>query len=194
MATNDFVYFCIGSGFNADSQATYLAALAALGYPSTGFNTGTAFANQLNKVWRQGTAGSAVMGEFVKQFGLDFLDAGSLSTLLANFNTAVKQAAGQTAQVVTFSATPVFDCSKGLKFEITLTGNVTSSTLTNVPNGASLTFMIKQDGTGGRTFVPPGSLPIDTIDPTANAASIQSFEVSSTGVIRYATPMMVNPA
>ena len=81
MAVNDFVYFCIGSGFNADSQATYAAALAALGYPSTGFNTGVALANQLNKVWRQGTAGSAVMGEFVKKYGLDFLDAGALATL-----------------------------------------------------------------------------------------------------------------
>jgi hypothetical protein len=192
--TNDFVYFCIGTGANTDTQATYLAALAALGYPSTGFNTGTALANQLNKVWRQGSAGTAVLGAFVTQFNLDFLDAGNLATLLTNYNSAVKQASGQSAQVVTFSATPVFDCSKGQKFEITLTGNVTSSTITNVLPGMSLVFTIKQDATGGRTFVPPASVPLDTIDPTANAANVQTFEVSTGSVIRYSSPMMVNPA
>lgn len=194
MATNDFVYFCIGTGANTDTQATYAAALAALGYPSTGFNTGTALANQLNKVWRQGSAGTAVLGAFANQYGLDFLDAGSLSTLLANFILAVRQAAAQTAQVVTFSATPVFDCSKGQKFEITLTGNVTSSTLTNVLPGMSLTFTVKQDATGNRTFVNPSGLPLDTIDPTPNAASLQTFEVSTTSVIRYSSSLMVNPA
>jgi hypothetical protein len=194
MATNDFEYFCIGSGANTDSQATYLAALVALGYPSTGFNTGEALANQLNKVWRQGSAGSAVLGAFVTQFGTDFLDAGSLSTLLASFNAAIKQASGQSTNVVIFSATPVFDCSKGQKFEITLTGNVTSSTLTNLLPGMSLVFTIKQDATGGRTFVPPAGLPIDPIDLTANAASLQTFEVSSGSVIRYSSPMMSNPA
>lgn len=191
--TNDFVYFCTGTGANTDTQATYIAALAALGYPSTGFNTGTALANQLNKVWRQGTAWANVLGALLNQYGMDALDNGVPATLLANLVTAIRQASAQTAQVVTFSATPVFDCSKGQKFEITLTGNVTSSTLTNVLPGMSLTFTIKQDATGTRTFVPPSGLPIDTIDPTANAASLQTFEVSTASVIRYSSPMMVNP-
>lgn len=192
--TNDFIWFGTGGGANVDSQATYLAALTALGYPSTGFNTGTAFANQLNKVWRQGTAWSKVLGDLLNQFGMDALDNGVPATLLANLITAIKASSGQSTQVVTFSATPVFDCSKGQKFEITLTGNVTSSTITNVLPGMSLVFTIKQDGTGSHTFVPPATVPLDTIDPTANAASVQTFEVSSSSVIRFSSPMMVNPA
>lgn len=192
--TNDFIWFGTGGGANVDSQATYLAALTALGYPSVGFNTGTAIANQLNKVWRQGTAWSKVFGDLLNQYGMDALDNGVPATLLANLIIAIKQASGQTTNVVAFSATPVFDCSKGQKFEITLTGNVTSSTLTNVVAGMNLVFTIKQDGTGAHTFVPPAGVPLDTIDPAANAASIQKFEVSSSSVIRYSSPMMSNPA
>ena len=192
--TNDFIWFGTGSGANVDTQAVYAAALAALGYPSVGFNTGTAFANQLNKVWRQGTAASKVLGDLANQYGFDWLDNGNAATLLANLISAIKAVSGQLSQVVAFSATPVFDCSKGQKFEITLTGNVTSSTITNVQPGMSLVFTIKQDGTGSRTFVPPAGVPLDTIDPTANSASVQTFEVSSASVIRFSSPMMVNPA
>jgi hypothetical protein len=188
--TNDFLAFAIGGGANVDSQATF----AASGYLGPGFSTGTAFSNQLNKVWRQSSTWANVLGSFLNQAQLDALDNGTPATLLTSLTTAVKAAVGQTAQVVTFSATPVFDCSKGLKFEITLTGNVTSSTLTNVPNGVTIQFTIKQDGTGGRTFVPPSGVPIDTIDPTANAASVQKIEVSSTGAFRAATPMVVSAA
>lgn len=192
--TNDFIWFGTGGGANVDSQATYAAALAALGYPSVGFNTGTAFANQLNKVWRQGTAWSKVLGDLLNQYGMDALDNGVPATLLANLVIAIKQASGQTTNVVTFSATPVFDCSKGQKFEITLTGNVTSSTLTNLVAGMNLVFTIKQDGTGSHTFVAPTGVPLDPIDPTANSVSIQKFEVSSASVVRYSSPMMSNPA
>lgn len=192
--TNDFIWFGTGGGANVDSQATYLAALTALGYPSVGFNTGTAFANQLNKVWRQATAASKILGDLANSFGQDWLDNGVPATLLANLITALKQLSGQTTNVVTFSATPVFDCSKGQKFEITLTGNVTSSTIINVLPGMSLVFTIKQDGVGSHTFSPPATVPLDTIDPTINAASIQTFEVSSASVIRFSSPMMVNPA
>lgn len=192
--TNDFIYFCTGTGANTDSQATYAAALAALGYPSTGFNTGTALANQLNKVWRQGTAWAFVLGALLNQYGMDALDNGAPATLLTNLITAIRQVSAQTAQLVAFSTTPVFDCSKGQKFEITLTGNVVSSTLTNVSPGMSLTFTVKQDATGGRTFAPPSGLPLDTIDPTANAASLQTFEVSTASVIRASSGMVVSAA
>jgi len=188
--TNDFLAFAIAGGANVDSQATY----AASGYLGPGFNTGTAFANQLNKVWRQSSTWAAVLGLFLNQAQLDALDNGSTATLLASLTTAVKAASGQTSQVVAFSATPVFDCSKGLKFEITLTGNVTSSTLINVPVGVTIVFTIKQDGTGSRTFVPPVGVPLDTIDPAANSVSIQKFEVASTGVIRVSGPMTSSAA
>src|ERR1700676_4375464 len=59
-------------------------------------------------------------------------------------------------QVATvFSATPVFNSLVASSFQITLTGNVTSSTVSNPTAGQEITFIITQDGTGGRTFAWP---------------------------------------
>ena len=61
-------------------------------------------------------------------------------------------------------------------FKLTLTGNVTSSTLTNPVAGEPISFEICQDATGGRTFVPPTNvLNMGTIVSTANACSTQEF-------------------
>lgn len=80
---------------------------------------------------------------------------------------------------VTYSATPEFDVSQGNWFFITLTGNVTSSTITfgdaTPYNGQQIEIRIKQDGTGGHTFV----LPVDVlgarnsyIDAAANTTTV----------------------
>ena len=77
---------------------------------------------------------------------------------------------------VAFSATPTFDASTAASFKLTLTGNVTSSTLTNAVAGEPINFEICQDATGGRTFVPPANvLNMGTIVSTANACSTQEF-------------------
>src|ERR1041385_584612 len=77
---------------------------------------------------------------------------------------------------VAFSATPTFDASTAASFKLTLTGNVTSSTLTNAVAGEPVNFEICQDATGGRTFVPPTNvLNMGTIVSTANACSTQEF-------------------
>lgn len=63
------------------------------------------------------------------------------------------------AYTVSFSATPTFDLVNGVTQTITLTGNVTSSTITatayTLVAGTRLVLRIIQDGTGGRTFVWP---------------------------------------
>jgi len=86
-----------------------------------------------------------------------------------------------TLATVTFSATPIFDASTASTFKLTLTGNVTSSTLANAVAGEPLAFEICQDATGGRTFVPPanvqGWLPIAT---AANACSLEVFYFDGT--------------
>lgn len=75
-----------------------------------------------------------------------------------------------------FSATPVFDASAGSSFTITLTGNVTSSSVTNPTAGQAITFIITQDGTGSRTFAFPANFKGATaIDSAANHVSVQSF-------------------
>jgi hypothetical protein len=81
-----------------------------------------------------------------------------------------------TLTTVAFSATPTFDASTAASFKLTLTGNVTSSTLSNAVAGEPISFEICQDGTGGRTFVPPANvLNMGTIVNTASACSTQEF-------------------
>lgn len=83
---------------------------------------------------------------------------------------------------VAFSATPVFDLTATNVFLITLTGNVTSSTLINPPAAGltrnTATFIVIQDSTGGRSFSWPantsGGILIDST-ALANAHTSQSF-------------------
>lgn len=79
---------------------------------------------------------------------------------------------------VSFSATPVFNAGSFAlpTFTITLTGNVTSSTVSNPVAGQTITFIITQDGTGSRTFTWPANFKgASTIAPDANNISVQSF-------------------
>ncbi len=79
---------------------------------------------------------------------------------------------------VTFSATPTFTAlsTTADSWTITLTGNVTSSSLVSATTGELLTFNICQDGSGAHTFVPPGNvLNMGTVDSTASACSHQTF-------------------
>jgi hypothetical protein len=87
---------------------------------------------------------------------------------------------------VTFSATPAFDASKRVQV-LTLTGAVTSSTVTGLTQFRRVTFMIKQDGSGSHSFVWPTNVygGMD-IDPTANTVNSQEF-ASPDGSILCAT-------
>src|ERR1035441_1010823 len=84
-------------------------------------------------------------------------------------------------QVVTLSATPVFDASTGSGFKITLTSSftVTSSTLINTAaDQTTSSFMIVQDSTGSHPFVWPSNVHNPgTVSPAANSRSTQQFMV-----------------
>jgi hypothetical protein len=90
---------------------------------------------------------------------------------------------------VTFSATPTFDAGSFSAFFMTLTGNVTSSTISGMVKGQLVTFVITQDGTGGRTFAFPatvkGAFPVN---PTAGSTSVQTFIFDGSNFQPY-TPM-----
>ncbi len=93
---------------------------------------------------------------------------------------------------VTFSATPTFDASLGNTQTITLTGNVTSSTLSNCSAGEWLVFDITEDATGGRTFVAPTTLKgFGTINTTASKHNVQMFYCDGTNAWA-ASPMQSN--
>jgi len=83
---------------------------------------------------------------------------------------------GSGLKVVTFSATPTFNARDGNTQKITLTGNVTSSTLSNATMGEQIHFLICQDGTGSRTFVWPTNVKGGmTIGATLSTCSAQNF-------------------
>lgn len=95
-------------------------------------------------------------------------------------------------QVVTFSATPVFNAAAAASFKMTLTGNVTSSTLSGAFAGQIVIFEIVQDGSGNHTFAWPANVHnADSIVPTAGAICVQAFEFD--GSYFYPVgPMTVN--
>jgi hypothetical protein len=77
---------------------------------------------------------------------------------------------------VTFSTTPTFDASLGNTQKITLTGNVSSSTLSNASAGEQIMFITCQDSTGNRTFAWPSNVKGGmTIGSTASKCSTQGF-------------------
>lgn len=85
---------------------------------------------------------------------------------------------------VTFSATPTFDASTSATFKLTLTGNVTSSTLSNAVAGEPISIEICQDATGGRTFVAPANmLGFGPISTTANACTAQDLAYDGTNAV-----------
>ena len=92
-----------------------------------------------------------------------------------------------TYTAVTFSATPTFTFGFGANtFKITLTGNVTSSTVASNAAGQPATWVICQDGTGGRTFAWPANFfGAMTIGSTLSKCNTQSF--TSDGTNFYAT-------
>lgn len=71
---------------------------------------------------------------------------------------------------------PVFNGTNGLGQFLVLTQDVASSTAINQPKGIPVTFVLKQDGTGGRAMVwPAGFVNPPAINPAPNGATIQSF-------------------
>jgi hypothetical protein len=93
-----------------------------------------------------------------------------------------------TLQTVTYSATPAFHAGLSNNFKLTLTGNVTSSTLNWAAVGQIINFVICQDSTGGRTFAWPlnvkGGM---TIGATASTCSAQQFICDGTNAYALST-------
>lgn len=187
MAINEFLPQAAEPGANVASQATY----GGSGFQTTGQQPGIGLSAFFNKVWRQGSMGMAVIGQFINNvLGVDVLDHGyasgaaEVTALEGQFAAALSTFVGGIGSPkevdVAFSATPVFDCSLAnpvlAVFLITLTGNVTSSTLTNLQKGQKVVFIIVQDSFGAHTFVWPANVsgPGD-IDPGAGIVSRQEF-------------------
>ena len=84
---------------------------------------------------------------------------------------------------VPFSATPTFTANSATltPFNLTLTGNVTSSTLSNAVAGQALTFRLCQDGHGNYAFTwPLEVLGGGIVSPIAFGCSTQQFWYNGT--------------
>ncbi|MDN8543367.1 hypothetical protein QZH36_18345 [Erwinia sp. BC051422] len=87
MAKNDFKPFATGESANVLSQADY----EALDATANGFQTGIARSEQLNKVWRQASTMSHVIGQFIADnSGEDVKDDGNTEEILGNFQKALQ--------------------------------------------------------------------------------------------------------
>lgn len=157
-----------------------------------------------NQFWRGPTSGSAAPPTVGAIVGADLPNPGasslggvqSIAAVTHQFLTSIStlgvptqaqpaftdisgliKASQQPALVATaFTATPVFDASAGSSFTITLTGAVTSSSVTNPTAGQTITFIITQDGSGSHAFAFPANFKGATvIDSAANHVSVQSF-------------------
>lgn len=88
MANNDFLVFAGAGGANVITQSQYQA-LPSL---TTGFQSGVAQSQQLNKVWRQSSIMAAMIGQFIAdQSGQNATDDGTITTLEANFIAALQK-------------------------------------------------------------------------------------------------------
>jgi hypothetical protein len=178
MPTVDYLPIATSANATVDTQANFDGS----GYQLNGFQAGIADPAQVNKAWRQGSMGTAVVANFVANIlGINILDDGNLEEFVANFTAAVAASASGIVNgivLVPFSTTPVFNAALGTTFEITLTGNVTSSSIENFLPGQRIKFILHQDSVGERAFVPPTNVPMSPIPPSApNITSMQNFFV-----------------
>ncbi len=104
-------------------------------------------------------------------------------------------AAATSLTTVTFSATPTFTRSSQIQqWQITLTGNVTSSTLSGAQVADIFIFNICQDATGSRTFVPPtGFSQMARISSTASACTKQTFYWDGSNAIAVTPGVSTDP-
>lgn len=114
--------------------------------------------------------GNLALSDFIIGCGGNGLqDSGVLYTALIGKNT------------VTYSATPTFNLNLGGLQTITLTGDVSSSSVSNPISGLRYTFLICQDGSGSHAFVWPASfIAAMTIGTTASECNTQSFSYNGT--------------
>lgn len=101
-------------------------------------------------------------------------------------NTVVPASVMYTAETTTtFGATTTFDFSTFIDTAVTLTGNITTMTLTNIKAGQAGTIAFIQDGTGGRTtvwnsnFKFAGGVTPSLTTATPNAVDVLSYSCRS---------------
>jgi len=168
-----------------DSTASS-ASMLMLQKQSSNFNTAVDFLSGTQS-WRLVSDGTGSSAPGVFNIFDVTASAAAISVKPTTDLVTITKAFAVGVNTITFSATPVFDFSKGNFQTITLTGNVTSSTAINLTAGQTGIIQICQDATGGRPFVAPTTVKgFMTIGTTASKCSVQAF-ASFDGTNLYAT-------
>ena len=153
---NDFLPFATGVGANVLSQSAY-AALSAI---STGYQSGVAQSNALNKTWRQSSIMAAVLAQLINNnAGQPAVDDGTTATLLANLTTAISVIARQNP-VLTDTGTAnayVVANAAALTAYPTVSGLTIDVSIANTNTGAST---LNVDGLGTKPILGLGLQPL----------------------------------
>lgn len=150
-ATRNMIYPAGRFGLDACNFTTGGQSIQIIGISGSGI---TITNGSCARVWNNGT-NFLQMGPSGGGAGVTSLGA----TLPLQVNTStgpVTVSLTGCTTIVTFSSTPVFDLAQPCASRtLTLTGNVSSSTATNVIANLVYEIVFVQDATGGRTFVWP---------------------------------------
>lgn len=144
-----------------------------------------------NKFRFQTGAFVAAFAQMMVNKGFTINDApfSNLVAVLTNVKTSADFAASMIQ--VPYATSVTFNAAQSSGFDLTLTGNVASSSLTSTSVGQILSFVISQDATGGRTFPWPSQLtPTGQICSTPLSTSVQLFQVRFGGAIVPIAPML----
>ena len=152
------------SAYAADAQRTGGAPVTAE------FPSATA-----NKLFYQLSTFVSAFGGMLSAKGYTVSDASlsALEAVLANILTNADVRAGM--QVLSYSSTITCNLATYLGFQFTLTGNATIA-VSGGTAGDTLTLVVVQDATGGRTLTWPASFQnAPQPDPTPNAVTVMRF-------------------
>lgn len=178
------------SELNQETDAEYLADPNRV----SGFPAGAVVGSPVfNKIIYQPSTFCAAFGQMMATKGYT-LDDSSLSTLAGVLGNILTDAdIPPPIMAVPYSPTPAFNATLATGFQMTLHGNITSSTLSGQLNGQLLAFYFIQNSTGGYTVSWPSSF-VGGIqpDPTPNSVSLLLFRVDLTGVPRAIGPLISN--
>lgn len=155
MATNDFLPFAGGVGSNVLTQAAY----SALAARTAGFSSGLAKSAELNKVWRQSSIMSAVLGQFIaNRSGGDAVDDGTTAVLLAGLELGLGAFMRQgssadfanatgTANAIAASYLPaVTSLADGMMLRFRAIASPNTGAVTFAPNGMTAAAVYGVDG------------------------------------------------
>lgn len=147
----------------------------------------------LNARWYEDSVMGYCLAQMLanKGYNVNKDDPTQLTTVLANLLTSADSKTPLI--VVNYTPTPTFDASLANGFDITLAGDVVSSTLISTSIGQLITFIVTQDGNGNHQFVPPANVngwqPVKT---APNAVTVQQFIVKEDGTLRPVRPSLTS--